>query len=307
MKKIFLLLIGLYFPFAGSSQSCLPLGITFSTQAQIDSFQINYPNCTQITGTVNIIGSTISNLNGLNVITSIGGALWIDNNNALTSFIGLNALTSIGNSIYILNNPALTSLTGINSLSFIWGTLGITGNPLLANLTALSSLTTSKLGFLSITSNDSLKSLTGLDNIDSDSIQYLYIYGNHSLTTCQVKSICAYLANPYGVIDISNNTTGCDSQQEVEAACAAISLKNITNDNAFTIYPNPATDKLTVVITRAAEEPNLNISNIEGQQLITRQITQPKTQLDINSLPSGVYFVRLTSDKSVLTGKFIKQ
>ncbi len=38
--------------------SCLPDGITFSTQAEIDSFQTNYPNCTEIHGDVGINGGT---------------------------------------------------------------------------------------------------------------------------------------------------------------------------------------------------------------------------------------------------------
>jgi hypothetical protein len=34
------------------SQGCLPEGITFTTQAQIDSFQINYPGCNAVEGNV---------------------------------------------------------------------------------------------------------------------------------------------------------------------------------------------------------------------------------------------------------------
>jgi hypothetical protein len=47
-------------------------------------------------------------------------------------------------------------------------------------------------------------------------------------------------------------------------------------------------------------------SFIEGQQLVTRQITHPKTQIDISNLPSGVYFVRLTSDRTAEVVKFVK-
>ncbi len=57
------------------SQSCLPDGITFSTQSEINSFQTNYPNCTAIEGNVIILGTDISNLNGLSVLTNIEGDL----------------------------------------------------------------------------------------------------------------------------------------------------------------------------------------------------------------------------------------
>ena len=43
--------------------SCLPEGITFTTQEQIDNFQINYPGCTEIEGNVMIYGLEIDNIN----------------------------------------------------------------------------------------------------------------------------------------------------------------------------------------------------------------------------------------------------
>jgi len=75
----------------------------------------------------------------------------------------------------------------------------------------------------------------------------------------------------------------------------------------ISIYPNPATNIVTVESLECLKESSLNIANISGQPLITLQLSQPKTTLDISSLPSGVYFVRLTSEKSVATGKIIKQ
>ena len=75
----------------------------------------------------------------------------------------------------------------------------------------------------------------------------------------------------------------------------------------FSLYPNPATDKITVETTGETQTNYFEILNIEGQQLLTSQITQPKAQVDISSLPTGVYFVRLTNDRAVGIGKFIKK
>jgi hypothetical protein len=59
-------------------QPCLPQGITFTAQEQIDNFQTYYPGCTEIEGSVHIgvtsqTSTYITNLNGLSKITSIGG------------------------------------------------------------------------------------------------------------------------------------------------------------------------------------------------------------------------------------------
>jgi hypothetical protein len=72
------------------------------------------------------------------------------------------------------------------------------------------------------------------------------------------------------------------------------------------VYPNPAADRITVEISGKTQEGNLSIDNIEGQQLITNQITSPKTTIDISNLPCGVYFVRVTNDKTVEVSKLVK-
>jgi hypothetical protein len=60
-----------------AAQGCLPEGITFTTQNQINSFQVDYPGCTEIIGPVRIQGNDIINLGGLNVLTSLGHDLSI--------------------------------------------------------------------------------------------------------------------------------------------------------------------------------------------------------------------------------------
>jgi Secretion system C-terminal sorting domain len=72
-------------------------------------------------------------------------------------------------------------------------------------------------------------------------------------------------------------------------------------------FPNPATDKITIETSGETKEGNLSIVNIQGQELITRQLSENKTVIDISTLPNGVYFMRVTNDKTVEVGKIIKQ
>jgi len=73
---------------------------------------------------------------------------------------------------------------------------------------------------------------------------------------------------------------------------------------SITVYPNPSSDKITF---ETPVEGYLSILNLNSQELITRQITEPKTQIDISTLPNGVYVVKLVGEKGVQVGKFIKQ
>jgi len=159
--------------------SCLPEGITFTTQEEIDNFQSNYPGCTEVEGDVTINGDDIANLNGLDILTAIGGDLVIGDtlnpptaNPLLTNLDGLESLTTLGGDLNIISNQALVSLTGLENLEQIEGSLIIGdawffsawGNPSLASLSGLDNLT-SIGGSLKILKNSSLTSIIGLNNL----------------------------------------------------------------------------------------------------------------------------------------------
>ncbi|NQT78595.1 MAG: T9SS type A sorting domain-containing protein [Bacteroidetes bacterium] len=45
----------------------------------------------------------------------------------------------------------------------------------------------------------------------------------------------------------------------------------------------------------------------KGQEIITRQIQDPKTEIDISNLPAGIYIVKVWNDKNVMVQKVIKE
>ncbi len=191
MKKLALLLIlSTIIQTSVISQGCLPDGITFTSQAEIDSFQTNYPNCSVIDGFVTISGNNITNLNGLNVLTNIGGDLKIRDIDSITSLYGLNNLsavdgdlritlldgindmtglenlTNIGGSLTVQSNHSLSNFTGFGNLDSIGGFLGIDFNPSLINLNGFSNLT-SIGSYFRVSHNTGLENLTGIDNLNS--------------------------------------------------------------------------------------------------------------------------------------------
>lgn len=163
MKKLTLFFIfALLIQSISFSQSCLPNGIIFTTQEQIDNFQTDNPGCTEIEGYVSIDNyyEDITNIDGLNVLTSIGGHFSISH--LLTSNLsGLDNLTSIGG--YFSISGGFTSLTGLDNLSFIGGYLRIKSADI-TDLTGLGNLITISGDFF-LQDNFSLINLNGLDNL----------------------------------------------------------------------------------------------------------------------------------------------
>ena len=78
--------------------------------------------------------------------------------------------------------------------------------------------------------------------------------------------------------------------------------------NKLTVYPNPSSTTITISTPTTPDNNTfLTIYNINGQQLLKRQITEQETVLDVSGLPKGIYFVRVTNDRTVQVGKLVKQ
>ncbi|MEO9893071.1 T9SS type A sorting domain-containing protein [Aurantibacter sp.] len=199
MKK---LLISLLFILSSTHffGQCPTSGLIINNQQDIDSFAINYPNCTELSQNLLIQGAGINNLNGLSQITSITGNLIIGGFNLGTSITNLSGLdnleiitgkldinrnsnletlaglskltevgsTQVGSGISISLNPSLLNLNGLNGLNRVNNSFNIQNNVSLTTIDALANLNTLILGnFLTLTiqGNNSLTSLTGLEGI----------------------------------------------------------------------------------------------------------------------------------------------
>jgi hypothetical protein len=276
-------------------------------------------NLTSISDHVNISDNwNLISLSGLNNIISIEGGLAVTDNYKLTNLIGLNRLTTIGKWLVIRSNDKLINLSGLQSLTSVGDYLQIgdpwSGNRVLANITALQNLT-SIGGELMISHNDSLMSLSGLDNIAEGSITDLTISNNVMLSTCEVESICNYLASPNGIIDIQNNNPGCNSQEEVVTACEVGIDESAVGgqqsavggwQSAVSIYPNPSSTQIIIQTGETIPKFQLSIFNPSGKEVIMQQASGSRIDIDISHLPGGVYFVRIVDEGSVLVGKFVK-
>ncbi len=382
----------------GYSQSCLTEGITFTRQSQIDSFPINYPNCSKIEGDVTIMYVDIKNLSALNVITSIGGNLLVEGT-SLTEFDGLNNLDSLSGSFSVQSNTNLKNFTGLGRLAFIGGGFFVFQNDSLESFIGLSNLRqvdgydfriTSNLGLINllgfnnlstisgnvniynnsiinlngleslksiggelrihqnfylksinglekiitiggdlvISSNDSLNSLDGLDNLKTvsgsfdihyndalknlsglnslDSIKgNLSIYSNDSLSKCAVESICRFLSNPNGLININSNAPGCNSAEEIQSICDTLGTPENFLVNQYMLYPNPAFDELTISNGTGKTISGIKIFNQLGKMVL--KIEQTNEPICITNLRKGYYLVEFIVGEKVVQKPFLKK
>ncbi len=70
------------------------------------------------------------------------------------------------------------------------------------------------------------------------------------------------------------------------------------------IYPNPADNYLTI---ETQQKAGIEILDAEGQMIMTTYSIENKTTINIENLARGVYFIRVTTNREVITKKVIKE
>lgn len=116
-----------------------------------------------------------------------------------------------------------------------------------------------------------------------------YIAGSDNEGTFEysVKSLC-----PSGESEMSESYT---------VVVQEVSLEEYAN--RFEIYPNPAENHLNISTTENINE--VNIFNIIGVKVYSEQ--NFKETIDLSNFNSGVYFIKINTDKGEITKRFIKQ
>jgi len=100
-----------------------------------------------------------------------------------------------------------------------------------------------------------------------------------------------------GGIQLSN---GYYVQQELEA----LSVEQLNMVSRITMYPNPATSEVRLVVDANV---TVTITDMNGREIKSQQLTPSSNAVDVSELMSGTYVVSVSSENKTNTYKLLKQ
>lgn len=158
-------------------------------------------------------------------------------------------------------------------------------------------------------------------------LDYLWGWGDGAFSTGATPShiysapgyyaICLTVSDSFGC-----SNTYCDSSNyisRIEEDNSMISVTVVTelpnsvshvspNENNISIYPNPANNELSIEVLNGVAPREIEIVNALGVQSLKLKVQRPNTQVNIRSLPAGVYFVKVRMmNGEIQVKKFIKE
>lgn len=122
-------------------------------------------------------------------------------------------------------------------------------------------------------------------------------------------SIWGYYSNNIleGIVGLeTSQQCGYPLSQLIREDPTGIALTNF-NNTKFVIYPNPASDIITLHIVNNSELIGVNIFNVAGKLVKSGLLNQEINQVDISNLSNGIYVVSVKSNNLIENQKLIIQ
>lgn len=87
---------------------------------------------------------------------------------------------------------------------------------------------------------------------------------------------------------------------------ALLAKSDFEFDNYFSFHPNPADDVLNIETKKTIDVTSISIYNTLGQVVLVIPNAQQTKSVDVSSLKTGNYFLKINSDKGSSSVKFVK-
>ncbi|MBK9465736.1 MAG: T9SS type A sorting domain-containing protein [Chitinophagaceae bacterium] len=125
-----------------------------------------------------------------------------------------------------------------------------------------------------------------------------------SETITRTYTAGTYYVRVYGYNN-ANNATSCYTLRV--ATGTATRQEDLLVDNKISVFPNPVTRSVNVRIPAVQGMADIKVFDMYGKMVIQKTSGQVNTQLDVSTLPAGIYMVKVMNDGKESTMKIVKE
>jgi alpha-tubulin suppressor-like RCC1 family protein len=122
----------------------------------------------------------------------------------------------------------------------------------------------------------------------------------HSLLLNNSNSLYSMGYNGSGAL---GDGTLIDKNTPILFNCSTLSMTEYNNDTV-SIYPNPCKDFLNIELNNELEINNITISDISGKIIL--MVNDVCEKIDVSSLKTGVYVLKINSNEKIIYKKIVK-
>ena len=318
MKKILLLTAFLFVSFMSLGQ-CPINPITLSTQAELDAFATDFPDCSVLNQNLTITEGDITSLAGLSQLTQINAELLIqsdglsnltglqnigfidylniDQCTGLSSLTGLDGLVQM-RALRIFECDGLTDLTGLNNVSIVSESINLDRNRNLISLDGFQNITMDApeaslrfyLNFDLESLGNFIQSVAGQVNIDfSQNLSLVNLQGLEVVTRTKDLSI-------------NNSAQGLSGLENIEQVDGALRIWGNSSSSFVSLQPLQGLTMTGADATQAnLIGSNFHLSNIDGLFATNTTLTNGMSLISNDNLQSMDFMLDVVAMEGQLT------
>lgn len=113
----------------------------------------------------------------------------------------------------------------------------------------------------------------------------------------------------YAAVNAVNNNNSNGGDQVVTAVSNISNALSISEARLlqFEMFPNPATDVVNIQLPTGTSEAEVGVFDYTGRKVSSKTVTLTDSQLDVASLATGMYIIRVEADNKLGAQRFIKR
>lgn len=149
------------------------------------------------------------------------------------------------------------------------------------------------------------------NNRTSNYAQFAWYFNyNENDSSTQMNVYRVYnQAGTFPVTMVAYNEFGCWDTLTKYINVSTMGINDKNGINQLTVYPNPANNKLNIVLNQAniTEHFTVQIIDLNGKVLVIKRLenNDATQQLDISALQNGTYLLRVNNGKEIMHNKFV--
>jgi hypothetical protein len=90
-------------------------------------------------------------------------------------------------------------------------------------------------------------------------------------------------------------------------ASTTLTTSNFESSKEFRMYPNPSGSNLNIKLPQTSTNAVMEVFDVLGKRIHVQDLNRAATTVNVSAWNSGVYLVKITSENSTQTKRFVKQ
>lgn len=137
-------------------------------------------------------------------------------------------------------------------------------------------------------------------DVQGATVPYTYIWNNGQTT----EDLSGIIGGNYSVTVVDANN--CDTVLTFNVP-TVVSVNQVIIENTLKLYPNPASDLISLSAAYPIIAENITIFDATGKEIVQYHNSNLPFEMDIQNLSPGLYIIRLQQSNNVCNLKFVKK